>query len=87
FRADPARFTQSVPAKQAPAASSAAVDDDVEYTCPMHPQIVQKGPGSCPICGMALEPKEITAEASAAESAELVDMQRRFVASAALTVP
>src|SRR4051794_22721785 len=33
---------------------------DVDYTCPMHPQIVQKGPGSCPICGMALERKEMT---------------------------
>ncbi|MDB4934285.1 MAG: copper-transporting ATPase [Labilithrix sp.] len=61
--------------------------DDVEYTCPMHPQIVQKGPGHCPICGMALEPKEVTAEASSHQNAELVDMQRRFAVSAALTVP
>ena len=60
---------------------------DAEYTCPMHPQIVQKGPGSCPICGMALEPKEVTAEATASENEELRDMQRRFVASVAVTVP
>jgi len=73
------------PAK--PNDSTAPVDTDAEYTCPMHPQIVQKGPGTCPICGMALEPKEVTAEASEAENAELHDMQRRLVASAALTVP
>jgi Cu+-exporting ATPase len=58
-----------------------------EYTCPMHPQIVRNGPGSCPICGMALEPKEVTAEASKEENAELHDMQLRLVISAALTVP
>ena len=34
---------------------------DIEYTCPMHPEVVQMGPGTCPICGMALEPKEIRA--------------------------
>jgi Cu+-exporting ATPase len=53
----------------------------------MHPQIVRKGPGACPICGMALEPKKVTAEASAAESSELADMQRRFAVSLALSVP
>ena len=84
FRADPARYTQPARAT-APASTTAATD--VEYTCPMHPQIVQKGPGSCPICGMALEPKEVTAEASAEESAELDDMQRRLGVSAVLTVP
>ena len=69
-----------------PAAVTEAASD-AEYTCPMHAEIVQKGPGSCPICGMALEPKEVTAEASAEENAELHDMQRRLVASAALTIP
>ena len=59
--------------------------EDIDYTCPMHPEIVQKGPGSCPICGMALEPKEITAEAP--EEHELRDMSRRFVVSAVLSVP
>jgi len=85
FRADPSRF-EGAPPPTPPRARSAS-SDDAEYTCPMHLQIVQKGPGECPICGMALEPKVVTAEASPAESAELVDMQRRLVASALLTVP
>ena len=46
------------------------------YTCPMHPQIRQDGPGTCPICGMALEPLQATAEAG--PNPELVDMRRRF---------
>ncbi|WP_146649689.1 copper-transporting P-type ATPase [Labilithrix luteola] len=58
---------------------------DVEYTCPMHPEVVQKGPGSCPICGMALEPKAITAEVP--EDHELKDMTRRFAVSVALSLP
>jgi P-type Cu+ transporter len=57
----------------------------VKYTCPMHPQIVQIGPGSCPICGMALEPMEVLAEAEA--DPEYESMSRRFWASAALSVP
>ncbi|HEY0934577.1 MAG TPA: heavy metal translocating P-type ATPase [Trebonia sp.] len=55
------------------------------YTCPMHPQIRQVGPGSCPICGMALEPLEVTAEA--APNHELADMSRRFWVGLALTLP
>jgi Cu+-exporting ATPase len=58
---------------------------DVEYTCPMHPEIVQIGPGSCPICGMALEPKTITLQER--PDPEFVDMKRRFWISAILTVP
>jgi Cu+-exporting ATPase len=57
----------------------------VEYTCPMHPQVRQMGPGSCPICGMALEP--VLATAGTGESAELRDMTRRFWIGLALTVP
>lgn len=57
----------------------------VEYTCPMHPQVRQMGPGSCPICGMALEPVLATAEQG--ESPELRDMTKRFWVGAALTVP
>ncbi|CAN5704163.1 heavy metal translocating P-type ATPase [soil metagenome] len=86
FRADPERYTKPKPAEPA-APLPRKQEGAVEYTCPMHPEIVQKGPGSCPLCGMALEPKEVTAEASPAESAELVDMQRRFVVSAALALP
>ena len=57
----------------------------VEYTCPMHPEVRQIGPGSCPLCGMALEPVVMTAEEPANE--ELADMTRRFHVSVALTVP
>jgi Cu+-exporting ATPase len=57
----------------------------VEFTCPMHPEIVQIGPGSCPICGMALEPKHVTLEEI--ENPELRDMSRRFWISALLTAP
>ena len=55
------------------------------YTCPMHPQIRQAGPGSCPICGMALEPVEVTAEAP--PNQELTDMTRRFWVGLALALP
>src|SRR4030095_10890134 len=57
----------------------------LEYTCPMHPEVRQMGPGSCPICGMALEPVEMTAEEP--ENDELTDMTRRFRVSVALAVP
>jgi Cu+-exporting ATPase len=57
----------------------------VEYTCPMHPQVRQMGPGSCPICGMALEPVLATAEQG--ESPELRDMTKRFWIGTALTAP
>jgi P-type Cu+ transporter len=55
------------------------------YTCPMHPQIRQGAPGSCPICGMALEP--VTSIEQTGPSPELIDMTRRFWIGAALTVP
>src|SRR5256714_1867979 len=55
------------------------------YTCPMHPEIVRDGPGACPICGMALEPRVASLESRPNE--ELIDMQRRFVVSAVLTAP
>lgn len=58
---------------------------EVEYTCPMHPQVRQMGPGHCPICGMALEPVLATAEQQ--ESPELRDMTRRFWIGTVLTVP
>ncbi|WP_269475659.1 MULTISPECIES: copper-translocating P-type ATPase [unclassified Variovorax] len=58
---------------------------DVEYTCPMHPQVRQMGPGSCPICGMALEP--VVATEATGESAELRDMNRRFWIGLALSLP
>jgi len=57
----------------------------VEYTCPMHPEIVRDKPGACPICGMALEPREVTGEEEA--HSELDDMTRRFWIGVALTAP
>jgi Cu+-exporting ATPase len=57
----------------------------IEYTCPMHPQIVRDAPGSCPICGMALEPRTVTLEEE--RNPELVDMSRRFWVSVGLSIP
>ncbi len=55
-----------------------------EYTCPMHHEIVRNGPGDCPVCGMALEPREVTADES---NPELTNMTRRLWIGAALTSP
>jgi Cu+-exporting ATPase len=81
FRADPGRFVD--PDRRQTTAG--AGDPEAEYTCPMHPEIRQKGPGSCPICGMALEPVAITLEEQPNE--ELEDMTRRFRWSLALAAP
>jgi Cu+-exporting ATPase len=81
FRSDPAKFVDS--ARQP--ASTEPVDPEAEYTCPMHPEIRQKGPGSCPICGMALEPVTVTLDEQRNE--ELEDMTRRFRWSLWLTAP
>src|SRR6202048_3990740 len=63
----------------------AAVPEGTIYTCPMHPEIRQVGPGSCPICGMALEPEMATLDA--APNPELADMTRRFWIGLVLSVP
>ncbi len=63
----------------------AAAGADAMYTCPMHPDVRQIGPGSCPICGMALEPVAVTLEETA--NPELEDMTRRLWIAALLTVP
>lgn len=60
-------------------------DENAEYTCPMHPEVRQIGPGSCPICGMGLEPVTVTADTG--PNPELVDMKRRFWIGAALALP
>jgi Cu+-exporting ATPase len=78
FRSDPGRYVAGEPAAARPAPSTA------EWTCPMHPEVRRRGPGACPICGMALEPAAPTADV---DDRELADMTRRLVASAALSVP
>nr|WP_254452782.1 heavy metal translocating P-type ATPase [Roseicella sp. DB1501] len=80
FEADPNKYLKPEKAAAPTAAQKAAI-----YTCPMHPEIRQQGPGNCPICGMALEPLEVTAEA--APNHELIDMTRRFWIGLALTLP
>jgi Cu+-exporting ATPase len=80
FVADPERYLQ--PAKAAP---KAAPPQGTIYTCPMHPEIRQEGPGSCPICGMALEPETVTADTR--PNPELADMTRRFWIGLVLALP
>ena len=64
---------------------AAVVDPRAVYTCPMHPEVEQVGPGACPECGMDLEPKDIAA--GAGDDGELSGMVRRFIWAAVLTVP
>ncbi len=80
FRADPGRYVKP-PEPKPPAPSPAGT----LYTCPMHPEVIRDGPGACPICGMALEPRTVTLEEG--ENPELVDMRRRFWVNTVLTVP
>jgi Cu+-exporting ATPase len=81
FVADPSAFL--TPGSASPPLPGAGAK--VQWTCPMHPQIVRDAPGSCPICGMALEP--LTPVAGEVENPELRGMTRRFWASAALSLP
>ena len=81
FEADPTRYLS--PKQQEKAAQPPS--EATVYTCPMHPEIRQGTPGSCPICGMALEPLLATAEEG--PSTELVDMRRRFRIGLLLTAP
>jgi Cu+-exporting ATPase len=67
------------------AAAAQPAPPTAEYTCPMHPEVVRSEPGSCPICGMALEPRSVTAEQP--DNAELRDMTRRLWVSALLAAP
>jgi P-type Cu+ transporter len=73
------------PAAKGPAKTPVRETKKVRYTCPMHPQIIRDGPGACPICGMALEPMEVSAEVQA--DPEYDSMKRRFWVSAALSLP
>jgi Cu+-exporting ATPase len=67
------------------AATLSLPKEKIEYTCPMHPQIVRDAAGNCPICGMSLEPRTVSLEDE--KNSELVDMTRRFWASVVLTIP
>ncbi len=78
FEAEPEKFLQ--PKQPEPAAPAGAI-----YTCPMHPEVRQVGPGSCPICGMALEPEQVSLDDG--PDPELIDMTRRFWIALALTLP
>src|SRR5208282_1091023 len=93
FRADPEKYLAAEPAAAGHAHSSvvkiasaahARPVAPVEYTCPMHPQIIRIGPGACPICGMALEPRTAVGDE---ENPELASMTHRFWISLALTIP
>ncbi len=79
FVGSPERYLTPSEAKAPPVPAGAV------YTCPMHPEVRQVGPGACPICGMALEPLEAGAETG--PSAELLDMTRRFWAGLVMTLP
>src|SRR5256885_581374 len=79
FREDPQKFLSPTSEIRHPKS------DIRHYTCPMHPEIHQLGPGSCPKCGMALEPE--VASADEEENPELRDMSRRFWIAAVLAVP
>jgi Cu+-exporting ATPase len=82
FDADPQRFLLPLEPRTIQPRTLEPPAEGTKWTCPMHPEIVRDGPGSCPICGMALEPLTVTAEAP--ENEELRDMTRRFWVSAIL---
>ncbi|MER9023514.1 heavy metal translocating P-type ATPase [Mesorhizobium sp. M0815] len=79
FEAEPAKYLGDKPAPQ-------AMPKGTQYTCPMHPEIIRDKPGSCPICGMALEPMGVPT-GDEGPNPELVDFTRRFWVSAVLSVP
>jgi Cu+-exporting ATPase len=81
FEADPGKYLDKAKAE----AKQAPVPAGTIYTCPMHPEIRQVGPGTCPICGMALEPDVVSLDD--APNPELADMTRRFWIGAALSLP
>ncbi len=97
FEADPGKYTGPSPTNAGDSCCSAKAANPskapppqpagaVKYTCPMHPEIIRDGPGTCPKCGMALEP--MTTQAGEAEDdSELRDMTRRLWVSAAITLP
>jgi len=83
FAADPEKYPDK--SKREDEAAKAPVPEGTIYTCPMHPEIRQIGPGTCPICGMALEPDLVSLDH--APNPELADMTRRFWIGAVLSLP
>jgi Cu+-exporting ATPase len=83
FTGDPDKYLKPQPAEAVPPAPPAP--PGTVFTCPMHPEVRQIGPGSCPLCGMALEPAEVTLDQGPNE--ELLDMTRRLWIGGALAVP
>jgi Cu+-exporting ATPase len=81
FEAEPEKFLQPKPRDT----QATEVPAGTIYTCPMHPEVKQVGPGSCPICGMALEPEQVSLDD--APNPELIDMTRRFWIALVLTLP
>jgi P-type Cu+ transporter len=83
-----AKFQQNAHAtrsQSAQAKTTTKATEEIRYTCPMHPQVVQIGPGSCPICGMALEPMDVFAEVEA--DPEYDSMRKRFFIALVLSAP
>ncbi|HEY6079498.1 MAG TPA: heavy metal translocating P-type ATPase [Polyangiaceae bacterium] len=89
FAAEPERYlspaTPPVVGPQSPTPPAAAPRSSAIYTCPMHPEVRQTGPGACPKCGMALEPATLSLDAPE-DDGELLDMQRRLLVSAPLAL-
>jgi len=90
FEAEPERYTRATSDEvrrwaSRPDLTSVSTAPAGEYTCPMHPEVRQAGPGACPICGMALEP--VTMSADTGPSPELTDMTRRFWVGLVLALP
>ncbi len=84
YLARPADYASPAPLDPSAPRATATLDRSATYTCPMHPQIRQSGPGSCPMCGMSLEPETPALEAGV--DPELKDFRRRFFWTLPLTV-
>ena len=96
FSANPETYLQRIVTPQTPPAfpihqaapPHAQAPNKIRYTCPMHPEVIQFAPGTCPQCGMALEPMDFMANDSAeAADPEYLSMRKRFWVSAALSLP
>jgi len=85
FETNPKRYLENHHDQKTSAMGPAKKIADTTYTCPMHPEIKQLGPGSCPLCGMALEPMEVSAEE--APSPELIDFSKRLKVSLVFSIP